>query len=80
MNKKDIENHELLASKMDREQLSDTIIDLEIEKAELLVILTKKEIQKYDKLLDIYEKYKQIIVDDTTIYSPWSAIAGGFEE
>lgn len=65
MNKKDIKNHTDVAKGMDWCELASIIIDLENEKYELKRFMNKKEIEKYDKLIEIYQEEKQKRVDET---------------
>lgn len=71
MNKKDFENHKIVATNMSWEQLTEIIIDLEFEKIEFKDYLTKKQWEKYDKLLKIYEDQKRLMVEKMTPYLPW---------
>ena len=59
MNKKEIEDHKIVATKMDWCELASIIIDLEMEMKEFLTCLKKSEIKKYDTLIDIYETEKR---------------------
>lgn len=74
MNKKDIESHRVVALEMGWDELSSIIVDLEIEKIEFKECLKKSEIQKYDKLLEIYEFEKNVRVEKLSIYVPWQEI------
>jgi len=60
MTKKEIEDCILVANQMEWDELAGIIIDLEIEKEELKIHLTQKELIKYDKLLKIYEDEKYV--------------------
>lgn len=71
MTKKDIEDHKVVAAGMEWDELASIIIDLELEKAELSEYHTKADIEKYDKLLEIYEAEKHERVQNTSTYSPW---------
>lgn len=51
--------HKKIAENMEWCELAHVIIDLECEKAELVEYMTKKEINKHDKLIEIYENQKQ---------------------
>lgn len=63
MNKEDIKSHKEVAEGMSWCDLASTIIDLEHEKAELEPYMTKREINKYNKLIKIYEDEKSKRVD-----------------
>jgi hypothetical protein len=59
---KDLEDHRIIASGMDWDDLVDIIISLELEKYEMSEILSKSQIKIYDKIIDIYEVEKISIV------------------
>tara|TARA_R100000951_G_scaffold101929_1_gene93805 strand:- start:117 stop:335 length:219 start_codon:yes stop_codon:yes gene_type:complete len=68
---KEVEDHVVVASKMDWNQLACIIIDLELEKMEFRSCLTESELEKYDKLLDIYESEKHVRVESLTTWNPY---------
>ena len=53
MNNQHLENHKLIASSMEWEDLADAIIDMEMDTDYLKECLTKKEISKFKKILKI---------------------------
>lgn len=71
MTKKEIEDHVIVAKKMNWDQLAEIIIDLELEKFEFKTCLTRKELKKYNKLLDIYEAEKHVRVESLTSWKPY---------
>lgn len=58
MTKKDIQDHKVVASKMNWDELAETIMGLESEVVELKQYLKKNEIKKYHILIEIYETEK----------------------
>jgi len=55
---KDLEDHRIIASGMDWDDLADMVITLELERHEMVEILSKHKIKLYDKIIDIYEVEK----------------------
>jgi hypothetical protein len=55
---KDLEDHRIIASGMDWDDLADMVITLELERHEMIEILSKHKIKLYDKIIDIYEVEK----------------------
>ena len=71
MNKKEIEDHIIVASDMCWNQLASIIIDLELEKMEFKTCLTQLELKKYNKLLEIYEAEKHRRVESLSTWNPY---------
>lgn len=69
--KKEIQDHKEVAISMSWCELASIIIDLELEKYELRSHLTKNDIKRYDKLLEIYEAEKLERVQNLATYTPW---------
>jgi len=67
VNKKDFKDHKSLAKTMNWSDLVDTLIDIEIEYNELKGILSKKEINIYTSIIDIYEKEKKSRLSHTKV-------------
>ena len=71
MTEKEVEDHVLVASEMDWDQLANIIIDLELEKMEFKSCLTELELKKYNTLLDIYESEKHKRVESLSTWNPY---------
>jgi hypothetical protein len=65
MNKKDIKDHKEVAKNMSWCELASIIIDLEYEKHELKHFMSEKQIEKYEKIIKIYQEEKQKKLDET---------------
>jgi len=63
MNKKDIQDHKVVASQMNWDDLAEIIMLLETEVEELEEHLKKHEIEEYNTIIDIYEVEKALRVD-----------------
>lgn len=71
MTKQEIEDHKVVASKMEWCDIALTIIELENELKELIIYLKKKEINNYNKLIKIYEDEKDRRVKEQSIGSTY---------
>jgi len=69
--KNEVEDHTLVASQMNWDQLASIIIYLELEKIECKAFLKKSELKQYNKLLDIYEAEKNQRVETLTTWNPY---------
>lgn len=58
MNKKELEDHKVVATKMEWCELAETIMGLSNELYELRKYLKKNEIKQYETLIELYEAEK----------------------
>ena len=61
---KDLQDHKALAESMEWDDLVDIIMGLEREIHELKEIMTKRELNKYNKTLKIYEQAKEKLIKE----------------
>ena len=61
---RDLQDHKVLAESMEWDDLVEIIMDLEREIHELKEIMTKRELNKYNKTLKIYEQAKEKLIEE----------------
>ena len=62
MNYEDKMAHKAVASSMDYFELTSMVSRIICEKRQLIPFLTKKELKKYDELIDLYECERRFVI------------------